>query len=128
MSHVELQKAIYSKLSTSLVIPVYDHVPQGSEYPYIVIGEDTAIEWDTDDSVGSESTLTLHVWTRNRGRKECKEIMDSIYDVLHRCELAVTGYNVVNCAWELAETFVDPDGKTRHGVTRYRIIMDREVL
>ena len=43
--------------------------------PYVVIGDDTSAQWDTDDTVGSENTLTLHVWSRYYGRAEVKDIM-----------------------------------------------------
>ena len=128
-----VQVAVYQDLIAytplmNRVTGVYDHVPQGTAYPYVVIGEDTAIEWDTDTSDGVESTLTIHVWSRLKGRRETKEIMELIYDALHRAELQIEGLHSVFCYWEFSETFLDPDGETRHGVTRFRIKAEESLV
>lgn len=118
----QIQQAIFTRLNTELSVPVYDHVPQGSAYPYVNIGEDTALQWDTDESTGSESTLTVHTWSRQYGRRETKELMQDIYAALHRYELPIPG--AVTCEWEFTESFTDPDNVTRHGVMRFRVIVD----
>ena len=123
MMQAAIQAAIFTRLST-LSTPVYDHVPQDTAFSYIVIGDDTSIGWDTDTSVGSESTCTIHVWSRQRGRKQVKDIMAAIYSALNRYELPVTGGQLVECAAEFQESFLDPDGLTRHGVIRFRLIVD----
>jgi hypothetical protein len=41
MMQSAIQSAIYGELVT-LGYPVYDHVPQGSAFPYIVVGDDTS--------------------------------------------------------------------------------------
>jgi len=131
MNSVQIQQAVRDELLSSsavvnLVTGIFDEVPQGQAYPYIVVGEDTAIEWDKDLQLGVEATLTLHAWGRKAGRKEVKTIMDAMYDSLHRAELVITGLHSVLCIWEFGETFLDPDGITRHGVARYRIVAERE--
>ena len=123
MMQEEIQAAIYAKVS-AIGWPTYDHVPQESSFPYVVIGDDTSVPWDTDDSIGSETTCTVHIWSRSRGRKEVKEIMRTVYEALHRAEFAVIGGQLVECVAEFAESFVDPDGLTRHGVIRFRLIVD----
>ena len=124
MKPFELQKAIYTKLDAALSVPVYDDVPQGASYPYVVIGEDATIEWDTDTEIGSESTLTIHTWSRAAGRKQTKELQEAIYTALHRTALVVTGVDVITCTHEFSESFMDPDGETRHGVSRYRVLIE----
>lgn len=131
MKQYDIQQSIYQALvsDTSLmdkVEAVYDNVPQDTTYPYVVIGDDTSVQWDTDDTVGSENTLTLHVWSRYYGRGEVKDIMQAIYACLHRRELEVTGAHTVTCEFDFGESFLDPDGITRHGVIRFRIILQYE--
>ena len=127
MNQFIIQKAVYEKLVNDLNWPVYDKVPQGSSYPYINIGEDTSVQWDTDTSVGLRSTLTLHAWSRQAGRKEVKDMMDAIYNSLHRALLVLDSYNMVTCECVFQETFLDADGETRHGVIRFVIIWEGEV-
>jgi hypothetical protein len=142
----EIQKTIYAKLraDTNLATllakdvqnknasAIYDNVPEAvdsgndSVFPYVTIGDDTAIDWDTDNSQGKEATLTIHSWSRYRGRKEVKQIQGAIYDSLHLSNLIITGYHSVLIVSEYSETLMDPDGLTRHGVQRFRLIVEKE--
>lgn len=141
-----IQKAIFDKLVASTPLAgllaksvvnktkpaIYDNVPQVADsgkdanFPYVSIGEDTLVDWDTVTSVGKEATLTIHSWSRDRGRKEVKDIQGAIYDTLHLSSLMVTGYTTVLIVSEFSETLSDPDGITRHGIQRFRLIIDKE--
>jgi hypothetical protein len=124
MNQGNLQAAIYTRLDSQLTVPVYDHVPQDAAFPYVTIGDDTSVQWDTDTNKGSTDTLTIHAWSRFAGRSQVKAIMKSIYSALHIYNLDITGASTVLCQWEFGETFLDPDGVTRHGVMRFRIIQE----
>lgn len=123
MMQEEIQTAIYEAVA-AIGYPTYDDVPQVTAYPYIVVGDDRSIPFDTDDSVGSETTCTIHVWSQYRGRKEVKEIMRSIYHTLNRANLDITGGQLIECHAEFEESFLEPDGLTRHGVIRFRLIVE----
>lgn len=107
---------------------IYDIPPQQqisedpSKFPYVVIGDDTAAEFDTDDRNGQETTVTLHVWSRYRGKKEVKQIIDALYTALHTLQLSIQGQHTVFCYWEFAESVPEPDVLLQHGVTRFRIV------
>ena len=123
-----LASAVYSRLTgdatlMGLVDGVYDDVPQDTAYPYIVVGEETTLNAGTKTLDGLEYTLTIHVWSRYRGLKETKHIMQRIYALLHTYDLAVTGASLVNLRQEFSSTFVDADGLTRHGVIRFRAMV-----
>src|SRR5690606_12670206 len=120
-----LQTAVHNRLSGYAGMPdVYDDVPQSSSsFPYVVIGEDTHIPWATDDSVGAETTVTLHVWSRYKGKKEAKDIQALIYQALNRYELSVDGYELVTLEFEYSDVILDADGLTRHGVSRFRSLV-----
>lgn len=141
-----LQAAIYSRLSgftalTALlsthdyggtVLPaIYDQVPQvddpasNTDFPYIVLGEWTMVENDTDTDTGFDATLTIHTWSRQRGYQECQNVMLQVYNALHRYTgLTVTGYGVSGIHQEFSDLMRDPDGITRHGVQRFRIYFE----
>lgn len=116
-----LQQAIYSALDAALSVPVYDDVPQDATFPYVTIGEDTVADRGTKAEAGQEFTVTVHAWSRQRGRKEAKEILGQIYAALHEQALTVTGFGVSLVRFEFADSFLDQDGVTRHAVSRYRI-------
>jgi len=125
----EIQKAVKLKfdaaLATALIsCAVYDDVPQGAAKPYVRIGEGTELEWDTDSSIGLESTITVHTWSEYAGFKEVREIMTVLKNSLHNQSLTVTGQNVVLVLFEFSEVFLDSDGRTRHGVQRFRLLTE----
>ena len=125
-----LQQAVYgalvgdSAMQSLLGDParVFDHVPQGSAFPYLVIGDSRAAPFDTKTEAGLDQRLTLHSWSRYRGLKQIKEIMAAVLDVLDGQTLAVSGHVLILLRFEFATTFVDDDGLTRHGVQRFRAL------
>lgn len=110
---------------------VYDAPPQVSApesstpFPYVVVGDDTAVPWDTDSNSGQETTITIHSFSRYVGKKEIKQIQDAIYNALQDKALTVTGHTAVLCYFDGSESFDEPDGVTRHGVSRFRIITEK---
>lgn len=121
MTQTDIQAAIYTKLA-SLSTTVYDDVPQNAAFPYVVIGDDTSIPLDDDCGSGFESTITLHVWSIYKGRKQVKDIMGAIYAALHRQDLTITGGYLITMNFDYQDSFLDPDGVTRHGVIRFRLL------
>jgi len=131
-----IQQTIYDALTgnaplMALIKDVYDHVQQPADagdinsFPYLTIGSDSVQPWDTDSSLGAEARVTVNVWSRQRGRKETKAILDQVRSVLHYKNLSVSGGGgFVYCLLEYSETFLDPDGLTMHGVARYVLVVD----
>tara|TARA_X000001382_G_scaffold5313_1_gene4518 strand:+ start:623 stop:1027 length:405 start_codon:yes stop_codon:yes gene_type:complete len=125
-----LQKAIFSTLNgdstltSTLSVTIHDHVPQGTEFPYVVIGEETMTDdSSTKDIDFNEFTLVIHTFSRNRGRKEAKQIMARVYELLHKSTLTVTGANHINTRFEFHDVIKENDGLTYHGVQRFRTIL-----
>ena len=109
---------------------IYDDVPQANDagsavaFPYVALGDTVEVQWDTDDSVGRETVQAVHTFSRYKGKKELKNIMDAIKAALHQASLAVSGQVVILVHWENTDSFLEPDGVTRHGVQRFRIITE----
>ena len=124
-----LQTAIYSTLSndnnltSTLGTGVFDEVTEGATYPFVALGEETAIDYGTKDLVGGETTINIHIWSQYKGSKETKNIMDRIHDLLHDSDISVSGFNLINLRFEYSDIMRDPDGVTRHGVMRFRAII-----
>lgn len=124
MSAAAIQKALYNALNGAISADVYDHVTQDAAFPYAVIGEDVVSPWDTDTSTGYDAVVTIHVWSRYRGKKEAKDLQKKIYDLLHRQQITIAGLHLVELVLERAEVVQDPDGLTYHGVQDFRLIAD----
>jgi hypothetical protein len=127
----ELQKTVYSALTGASITDyagnaitgVFDDLPENTSYPYIVIGEETAIDTSAKDKDIFEHTLTIHIWSQYRGRRDIKEIMEQVHDTLHDSSLSVTGASMVNMRQEFQTTLLEGDGITRHGVMRFRAVV-----
>lgn len=130
-----VQQAIYTALDGNIAgVGVYDDVPDlpaklpDTDFPYIHIGEDLFSAWDTDNTVGASVTVTLYIWTRTSGKKQVKTIMDAIYTLLNRqhATFSVAGVRFVDCLFEFAQVLDMDDGKTRQGICRYRVTIEKE--
>lgn len=125
----ELQKAIFTALDGNVTgidsasVSVYDDVPENTPYPYVILGEETSSNSGTKSLDAIEHTLTLHVWSQYRGRREIKEIMQSVYSLLHNTAITVTGASLVNIRQEFNNTLMENDGITRHGIMRFRAVV-----
>ena len=122
-----LQQSVYTRLSTdtelitTLGAAVYDHVPDSVAFPYVVIGDITEAPNDTMGKTGRDMTVMVHTWSQAKGMLQVSNIQNRVDALLDRWAPTVTGWDATHMLQEFFETFRDPDGKTRHGVARYRI-------
>jgi len=127
-AQLALQAALVAALDGHVGAPVFDYVPQDQAYPYVTIGDSTAVDFDTKTEVGQDHTVTIHTWTRAKGRESCKIVMGAIFGLLHRGALTVTGHAVIDSRVVYADVLQDPNetghpsGPVWHGVQRVRII------
>lgn len=124
-----VQEAIYTALTgnapyMALITGVFDgEAPQGTAYPYTILGETTEIDEGDLTADGWDLTITVHDWSEQASKRECQLIREARDDVLHRQVLTVTGFGSVRLLREFAQVLTEPDdtrGPLRHGVSRYR--------
>ena len=123
-----LQKTIFDALDgdstlQSLVTDVFDFVPESTAFPYVKVGEETAVDNGTKTLQGNEHTLVIHTFSRYRGSKETKEIMSRIYALLHESDLTISGASLVNLRFEFSDIIKENDGLTTHGLQRFRAMV-----
>jgi hypothetical protein len=133
-----LQAAVYTRLNNYAALTavigsnkVFDFVPESATPPYVVIGDDTATDWDTKDTSGWNFTVTIHCWSfEAAGRKQVKSILSHVFDALHQQEASITvsGFNLIHIRREFQETFQEAAGEGQtdrfyHGVARYRAVV-----
>ena len=129
-SFSDFQTAIYTALIgdpaiTALVSSrIFDDVPHESEststvFPRITIGDQSADAITTAESDLAEFEVTLHVWSRAAGRKECLNILNAIMTSLHRKEHLVSVGKLVTLNYTAHETGKEVDGETYHGQIRF---------
>lgn len=128
-----MQKAVYDRLAavtglTGLLAmgadSVFDHVPRGSAFPYVAIGEMRLQPMDTQGGQGSDISLSIHSYSKGAGHKEAREIMAAIYDALHDAGFSVANRTLILCRLVGATSAMENDGETYHGLQRFQIITE----
>jgi hypothetical protein len=121
-AQLPLYGAIYAALTAnpSIGASVYDFVPQNAAYPHIEIGGGQALDWSAALMRGEQTTIEIHVWSRQRGRAEARELLGKIKDRLHEQALSLSGATFIDCRFrDMDGPFTDADGTTQHGVIRF---------
>ncbi|MFX4261033.1 DUF3168 domain-containing protein [Pelotomaculum propionicicum] len=125
----EIQNAIYTILTNDLILMgkitgVFDNVPSGQSYPYVVIGEAKETSVDNFGKQGREATTTLHIWSQATSFEEPLSILDDLNRLLDRANLNLTRFVTIRCGYDSAETIRDPDGIRRHIPAKYKILVE----
>lgn len=122
-----LQISIFQRLKKDTALQaraqVYDSVPEGAEFPYCTVGEDTVIPNDSKTYDGEEITHTLHVWSAYNGKKEVKEIMSLVLDAITKEPLDVSGFFMEFSRLDFMQVFEADGTPLKHGVIRLRFII-----
>ncbi len=128
-----LQKAIFEKLTSdaptlaALGGPrVYDDAPARTEFPFVTFGQSSERDWSTGSDEGYEHLVTLHVWSRARGRREAERVIAAARAALRDQDLALAGHRLINLRHEFSEARRDSDGETFHGIARFRAVTEVE--
>jgi hypothetical protein len=113
----------------ALVNGVYDlQVPESAvpSFPYVVVGEANEIADNRHDRLGRRVSVTIHAYSRYRGRKEVTEIMDRINTLVEGKSLAIPGggWHCVTCFLESAIVLEEDVGQS-HGVLRYSVRLEK---
>lgn len=126
-----LQGAVFAALAADDALQslcsgrIHDRRPETKAFPHVVIGEADCFDDGTKSGDGQVHSLTIHAWSRYRGRAEAKRILAAIAAALHRRPLALGGgLRWVNARVTYTGVLDDPDGVTTHGVLRLRVVTE----
>ena len=135
-AQLPVQEAIYATLSVDSTLSslcgsgqfVFDQVPKGRSTPFVTIGEFTVIDGSTQSIDGQELTLNVHSWDQEQSTRRLKQMMAAVLAALHDTDLELDDDElaVVNCRFLSSVILRDPDGKTVHGVQRFKIVVDAD--
>lgn len=121
-----IQTAIYGVLSADTTLlalatgGIHNDVPDGEEYPHVLISKATETAWHTqgggDVGIGWKNIIRIHVYSRYQGDLEALEIHDRIVALLNYQPLSVSGYATVMVEYEQMRVMVEDIKKleTRH--------------
>ncbi len=129
-----LQQAIFATLATSDAVKeavgdpprIFDAVPRGAAFPYIVIGDDSESDWSTATEPGTAHALTIHIWSRAAGRKETRLAAEAVIDALNGAELTLDGQALIDLRYLESGSARESDGETVHAQLRFKALLEPE--
>lgn len=129
-----LQAAMFGALAADAAVVgalggarIYDDPPQGAEYPYLTFAQSLSRDWGAAGADGQEHTVTLHVWSRESGRKQAFAVIDAVRAVLHDATLTLSGHRLVNLQHEASDVRRDAGGDHVHGIVRFRAVTEPDL-
>ncbi|PCJ69190.1 MAG: hypothetical protein COA62_11175 [Rhodobiaceae bacterium] len=103
---------------------IYDRPPPDVIFPFVTLGDMEVIAADTGEGLGVDAgathRLTLFVWSRKNGRRETKEIMSAVYEVLHNAALSLPGHTLVSLQFERGSIGFAGEAEAVRGQLRFR--------
>lgn len=129
----DLQKAMFAALTGNAALValmggarIFDRAPTDAAFPFVTFGRTSVFDWSTSTEDGLEHLVTLHVWSKAKGRKEAFAILDAMRTVLGT-PLSLDGQHLVNFRFEFAEVTFDDDISVHHGLLRLRAVTESAV-
>jgi hypothetical protein len=127
-----LQKAIRDKLLASSDVValvgqrIYDRIPNDPDYPYISIGPAQTFAEDAECIEGFEVFQQIDIWSQKPGFPEEKEIAGAARVAIHRVDLSLDGFVLVEIEHRVTRHMRDPDGLTSHGAIEFRAMIETD--
>lgn len=122
-----MRAAVYARLDAQLATPIYSYVPQNSAYPYIRIGDISAVTADTMTTEIQGYSVTIHSFDKSVASSQPLEvIVAAIYTALHNYALSISGFNVILCRQTNLNIFQqgDPNDRYWHAVQEFEIMVE----
>jgi hypothetical protein len=128
---LDLQEAVFAALSADAGLidalggaKFHDVTPADLPFPYVTFGRASSYDWSTGTEEGSEHLFALHVWSKQKGRREALALMERVRAALHDRSLALAGHHLVNLRLELTELRYDADLAVHDGTMRFRAVVE----
>lgn len=116
----DVQRGLYVALTAAGLADgrVYDHVPEGAVWPYVVVGDVVGVPDNAHRQPGWAVDVAVHVWSHASGAKEAQQLLGEVVQLIdHRPDqVTVDGWTVVAIRTRRTMTMRDPDPDVRHGV------------
>lgn len=115
---VERLKAT-APLTAILTGGIGNHLPQDGPLPYMRVRYSKSKDWSTKTSQGFIATFIMDIWDEQETDKNILDAFDKVNEVLQNQPLATISGQSLLLRFEDANTFVESDGVTHHGVINY---------
>ena len=106
-------------------LKIFDHVPEGTAFPYIAFSNLTSRDGSTATEPATECRLTLNIWSQELGKRQVLLIMQRIRTLLHDQNIAFSEHTLVNLREEFTDIAQQRDRKTLRGLIRFRAFIEQ---
>ncbi len=127
----DLQSALWQRLTANSALlailggpRLYDDVPQTTSFPFVTLGDIRSNDWSTQTQKGHEHFLTLHAWSRAKGRKQVQAILQALEAALDDAALVLQSHRLITFRLVFWDARREPDGETYHGLMRFRAVTE----
>lgn len=128
---LELQRAVFASLQGNAELEVamgevrlYDQAPANAQFPYLTFGRTSVYDWSTDTESGAEHLVTLHVWSKERGKSLCHALIETVRAALDDAALVLDGHALIRLRAEYSEVRYEDDNDVHHGLVRFRALTE----
>lgn len=133
---LDLQGAIVKALKADTGVKaivsdrVFDQVarkPDGSPnvpFPYIALGDGQMLPELAECTDAATNYVTLHLWSREVGFPEVKQLGASVIAALHDSTLTLASGTLQSLMLDSSHYLRDPDGLTSHAVLTFHALTD----
>ena len=131
----DIQKAIFTTLNNDASLgallgslsSIFENprLIEEPAFPYIALSSLSSQKFDTKNTDGTETFLTLNIFSNDGTKETVSAILDRVHALLHRQTLSLETNSFVLCTWDgLADIFIDDsnDAIITQGVIRFKII------
>ena len=119
------QELTNDELLMTLITGVFDRVIQSTAFPYISLGESTISDWSSKTTTGKQANISLHIWSREGGRKQAITIMERVYTILQDTHPEVSGHTVVLLRFADSRVELMNDGCTYKATIIFKSIVEQ---
>lgn len=125
----ETQSAVYNRLANDqelakAITGVHDAVPDGENFPYIVLGRSFSQNVNTKTTIGERIEHTIDIWSGAKGKKETINIINLLEAALTE-ELDVNGAFLLSQEVKSREVLEEAND-LYHGTVVLEILLDTE--
>ncbi|HEV7255458.1 MAG TPA: DUF3168 domain-containing protein [Mesorhizobium sp.] len=125
-----LQKAIWEALRgdaalTALIGPekVFDRVPPHTGFPYVSFGRTSVADWSTATEEGAEHLVTLHAWSKDKGRAGVLAVLERVRARLGE-GVSTAGHHLVNLTFLSVEAAFEDEAGVERGTIVFRAVTE----
>ena len=107
----------------ALATGVYNHVPQETAYPYLVVSSPSDARMDTFGRYGATVLVNVRAVSQAMGDREGARLMDQCIRTLDFQPLATTQHTTVGVNWDAGDRYPEVVNgiQTRHHVGSFRV-------